>query len=375
MIVQAAGVLSRIVLVGSMFMLLVACARDTPRPTAQFDAAYVAAQQGRVTIEIPEVYELANIALAITPEGLNRPGLIEKEGLYYQRVLDHFLPYKDHPLIATINYTDIRDYYGFRENSFAYSFEGDAITDGGQYANIRPPNLFAEHRALVEDFAKVSRFKEFYRANTTFYQEQVDTYQVKIPIRNMWSWLEERFPNRYNSYKIVFSPLIGGSHSTVRFTDNGLAETVMFVSGPERYGKPVSPAIEAGLLARVVFTEIDHNYVNPVTETYKEQVDSAFSKLQVWAAPEKTGLYPTSRSIFNEYMTWAVFILYIHDTEEPAVAQAVTDRTVEQMVEMRGFVQFRSFSEQLLKLYREQKAGQTLVDVYPEILAWAEQQQ
>ena len=41
-----------------------------PVPAAVFDAAYRAAHQGRIEVAVPEVYELVNVAIAMTPTGL-----------------------------------------------------------------------------------------------------------------------------------------------------------------------------------------------------------------------------------------------------------------------------------------------------------------
>src|SRR5512143_952828 len=38
-------------------------------PAAEFDAAYQAAHRGGIEVTIPEVYELVNIAIALTPTG------------------------------------------------------------------------------------------------------------------------------------------------------------------------------------------------------------------------------------------------------------------------------------------------------------------
>ena len=69
----------------------------------------------------------------------------------------------------------------------------------------------------------------------------------------------------------MFSQLIGGSHSTQGF--NGyrhpefFSEVAMFICGPDRYdtSKVLSEKQKERLMSGVVFTEIDHNYVNPFT--------------------------------------------------------------------------------------------------------------
>jgi len=324
-----------------------------------------------VLVEIPEMFELANVAIAISEEGLRHPNRVHKRGQYYERVLQHFLPFRDHPLIRQPdlhrNYT-----YFFRDNSVCYRFQGERIVHG-VYPPMRTPDLFGKHRALAEHFAAASGFRKFYRENLSYYREQVQRYEQKVPLRRMGTWLEERSPIRNHRYRIVFSPLLGSSHETCGFETNGVRETFMFVCGPGDRAEDEGPVGDA-LLAKSVFTEIDHNYVNPITANYVRQVRRAFADLGRWSGPQNADSYPRPEFVFNEYMTWAVFLLYAHDTYGNQTFEAVRKRVVDQMVNGRNFGRFGQFSDELLRLYRRQKQPQALADLYPPILAWAERQ-
>ena len=46
-------------------------------PAADFDEKYRAARKGKTFIEIPEVYELVNVALAMTPTGITDKNLVD----------------------------------------------------------------------------------------------------------------------------------------------------------------------------------------------------------------------------------------------------------------------------------------------------------
>ena len=48
-------------------------------PAAVFDQKYQAANRGKMLIEIPEVYELVNIAIAMTPIGIEDRNLVYKD--------------------------------------------------------------------------------------------------------------------------------------------------------------------------------------------------------------------------------------------------------------------------------------------------------
>jgi hypothetical protein len=44
------------------------------------------------------------------------------------------------------------------------------------------------------------------------------------------------------------------------------------------------------------------------------------------------------------------------------------------MTERRGFPQFAAFDKMLVDLYRNRKSGQTVADLYPQIIEWFEQE-
>jgi hypothetical protein len=336
---------------------------------ADYSSDYIERNRGRVLVEIPETFELANIAIAISERGLEDPYRVNKNGAYYQKVLDHFLPFQDHPLIAEPDL--VRNFgYPFRDNSICCRFDGNRIVPGGLYSSMRRPDLFRKHLAQLEDFARVSGFREFYRENLPFYREQIELYRQKVPVRQMWTWLEDRFPARHDCYKVVFSPLVGGSHETCSFANQGFSETIMFVSGPGE-SKDTSNKVEEGLLARTVFTEIDHNYVNRVTDRYADRVDQALGDLDLWNHQEN---YRTVKMTFNEYMTWSVFLLYARDTYDADTFQQVNRHVVNQMVHSRKFVHFGQFNNRLLQLSTQGASDRSISDLYPAVLTWAEEE-
>ena len=141
----------------------------------------------------------------------------------------------------------------------------------------------------------------------------------------------------------------------------------MFVSGP---GEPndFADAVGEGLLARVVFTEIDHNYVNSVTTRYLRRVNKAFEDLPKW---NRQSGYGKPEYTFNEYMTWAVFTLFAYDYYGGEDFKVLNRKVVNTMVKHRKFVLFEAFNEKLLDLYLAGGEDQTIPALYPAILDWA----
>ncbi|TCJ14022.1 DUF4932 domain-containing protein [Flaviaesturariibacter flavus] len=356
--------------------------------SSYFPASYRGQHRGKSQVDVPEAYELANIIWTLSPSG-QRATDLNKQGPYYQRVLDYFRPFLRHPVFKALNFPDSvysQKYYDFRENSFAFNFANSRaatplLFNGPYYYvygnELADSSLFGKLRPLVEDFARVSRFRDFYKSNQGYYAQQVRRQEQLLPLTQMWHWLEREFPKRkFQSYRVVFSPLIGGSHSTQQYATyepgGWYQESVMFICGPDRYDADasLSEKQKEGLLSGVVFTEIDHNYVNPTTGNYRKTVDSIFANRTAWTRPGAgTDFYGSPLSIFNEYMTHALFCLYVQETYDPATAGFVIAKREDLMVDRRGFTQFREFDRELLRL-RAAHPGRVVTDLYPQVLAW-----
>lgn len=359
-----------------------------------FPAAYMEKNRNNVQIDIPEPYELANIIWTLSPAGQKATDL-NKEGEYYKKVVAHFSPYLDHPLFRALDVADsvyFNRYYDFRENSFAFNFSNPEVVSDNTllfngpyyyvYGNeLADSSLFGKLKPLVEDFAAKSGFRDFYKSNRAFYTAGINRQQMLLPVKKMWSWLEKEFPARkYQSYRIVFSPLIGGSHSTQNYSSpdktGWFGETVMFICGTSRYDRDatLTEIQKEGLMSGVVFTEIDHNYVNPATNKYSKLVDSIFSNRLIWVKKDVANSYYSGAvSVFNEYMTHAAFCLYMLDTYDAATAGFVIDHRETMMVSRRNFIRFKEFNRELIRLRKEQK-NLTMNELYPLILEWCKTQ-
>lgn len=358
-----------------------------------FSPDYVRKNTGKIQFDIPEAYELANIIWTLSPSGRRAKDLF-KQGEYYNKVLAYFKPYMNHAVFKALDFPDslyFQQYYDFRENSFAFNFQEAVISNtkliyNGPYyyvwgSQLADSSLFGKLKPLVEDFAATSKFRQFYKNNSDYYQKEIQRQKSLLPVKQMWDWLEQQFPKtKYQSYRIVFSPLIAASHSTQRYStrheNEQFSENVMFICGTQRYDtmRNVSEKQKEGLMSGVVFTEIDHNYVNPETDRYASQVGSIFSQRSIWAkAGNNSGFYGDPVSVFNEYMTHAAFCLYVLDTYDKPTADFVINQREQLMVDRRNFIRFKEFNRELIRLYQAQKTSK-LVDLYPLMLDWCKQQ-
>jgi hypothetical protein len=330
----------------------------------------------RVRIVVPEIYELSNVIVAMTSYGQSSPVLVYKTGAYYQRVRAAFLPFRTDELMDPLQLggeDPLRRYYEFRDNSFAYVYDADIIKRNPDYDTFWRPNTFRERLAAVQRFADASDFRSFYAANADFYREVIDRYRELAEIDSIADWLEREFaPRRFDHYTVALSPLVYGSHSTQRVSTSAGTEVVMFVAGPD-ITSGTSPGVRKATIQRLVFTEIDHNFVNPATDQYRDQVTSAFGTRSEWTT-DGSSFYQSPIAVFNEYMTWAVFLLYIESRVNSEDFTQVVSLTTAAMESSRRFQRFGRFAQELLRLYHERPAGSRVPMLYPPLLAWAARQ-
>jgi len=332
----------------------------------------------RVRIVVPEVYELANVILAMTAYGQSSLTLVRRSGEYYQRVGTVFGPFRTHPSMESLQLggdDPVRRYYELRDNSFAYVWDGELIKRDPAYPTLWSPNAFREHLAQVQQFAEASRFRAFYTANAAYYRGFIERYRVIAEIDSIADWLEREFaPRRFDHYTVALSPLVFGSHSTHVVNTGAGSEAVIFVSGPDvTSGAGTSAAVQKATVQRLVFTEIDHHFVNPVTEQYRSHVTDAFGPRSAWTT-DGSSFYQSPVAVFNEYMTWAVFLLYIESRVGAEDFTEVVRQTTATMEGSRRFQRFGLFARELLRLSHERLPGSRVPALYPAILDWAARQ-
>lgn len=98
---------------------------------------------------------------------------------------------------------------------------------------------------------------------------------------------------------------------------------------------------------RKEFTEIDHNYVNPLTDQFLHDLEESIDDFKFWE--NKTREYQSKYVTFNEYMTHALFSLYSLDQYGSLYLDTIQLIQENFMERQRGGVHFSSFNRELLK--------------------------
>ena len=337
---------------------------------------YISQHRGTSSVEIPEVQELIHVIIAVASRSDSSLNFINKTTEYYQKVISTFEPFKEHKIVETI-YAMVKanpaNYYFLKMDGTGFYFnEDNQLLKEDTYDRLgwNKKNVIDPLLTDISDFAHKSNFRQFFKDNHDFYSYLIDLMKIQSPIDKQWRWLEKEFVEKYDNYRITFSPLVRGSHSTQFFETAGFRQIVMFVESPYII-KKYNDQITEGLLTRMVFTEIDHNYVNPISHKYKKQIKQIFKDRSKWTDTNKgTDWYGSPELIFNEYMTWAVFTLYALDTFNEDDFNTINTKTTMQMVDLRGFLRYKEFNQKLIELYRSKGTNETVVDLFPKILDW-----
>lgn len=342
-------------------------------PHPNFSREFIEENRGTYLIETPEVQELIHIIIAITPAGLADRNMVDHTTVYYQKVMNHFLEFQEESIVNTFNKLVRNDRYAhLKMDACGFYFDDEgSILKNTTYDRLNwgLVNYVEPYVSELEYFAEKTDFRQFYTENKSYYQSQVDLLEVQAPVSKQWNWLEERASIRYDHYWVTFSPLTGGFHSTNRFETSEFKQTAMFISGPIENSQYSDPVTEA-LMTRVLFTEIDHNYVNPISDRYLDEIRSAMDDLKKWSANDR---YPSAYSVFNEYMTWAVFTLYAFDHLSEEDFNFVNERIENQMSISRKFHRYKDFNRKLLELYMQQPIT-PIESFYPDMLLWCKNQ-
>jgi len=344
---------------------------------ANFPLIYQNKHNQQSAVLVPEVYELANIIIALTEVGQQNKQLVTQSE-YFAEVQNYFAKWQNHEVVQTVNQAlkdDPSIYLWLKNDGLTYQFQGNKLLKNNIYYDFEGKFGLNNLLTQLEDFAQLSNFRKFYQDHMAFYRRLVMIEEQFVPIDNMWHWLEKYFPNRYNSHKVIFSPLTGGWHTTISLEDNNYSETLILVSAPFQTRQNAPSQFEWKMnLEKIIFTELNHNYVNPVSDSLRQEINTAMPKLQEWYDSQKYGGYNTSYDIFNEYMTFSLFNAYVMENYSSTEFEQINKRVENFMIDNRLFLKFKDFNQHFLTLWQKKTPEEPIFVIYHQMLDWMKKQ-
>lgn len=324
--------------------------------------------QQNIKIELTESYELSNIILALTEYGRTDKWDVQKVSPYYDEILNYFEPVKNHPLLDSVNYSRPKweKFLGFRTDMFAFSFDQNGKLKRDYPFNSFGPIEVDKNLDLINDFVLKSNYRQFYINHKDFYNKIVSNYMEYYFVTKSKQFLdkvaEKPMSDNKKKYIIAISPLVGGQncHRDI--------DSTMTVDFPNISKDLILGNLETNYNQRIVdnhslFTEMNHGYINPISDKYEKLITSNFN-LTKW---DKESGYLGVNS-FNEYMTWAVYDLFIKENF-PKVADSIALQWQYQNAS-RGFIAQNLFAKKVSELYFQQKGNKSIEKLYKPLLKW-----
>ncbi len=336
-----------------------------------FPAAYQEENKGRCRFEIPFVFELLHIALALSNNESVSEQLTKPTNYYHTEVLKYFAPFKNHPLIQSINEclkssNPDSTYHQLCRDILSLEMNQNNIQDNGIYSRPYRINPWVgTFYAQLKDFARKSDFFQFYNKNAGYYQKLIREQEQFMVVDSIWQWLEQQLPARISSHRIIFSPLKSYEATSKIFLSAAYQETIVLVSSPEELlQKDILNYEKRKERVFVAFQQLLPFYQASFNEKYKENIIGLFDDQSYWVA-QNVKMDPLN--IFAEYWSHALFGLYVEQHFSPTQVRSIRTEIENKMLEM-GFIRFYAFSRNLLSLFEKDEGAKNISILFEEFL-------
>lgn len=320
-------------------------------------------------IQVNETVELALILAALSELDRSTNNSIKRNTDYYTELEEYFKVYRNHPVFDKLG-SDFNlprlagnaANYKFDEAGKLYLLEGsqDLWKDSAN-------NYFANNLSDIQDFADKSEYRKFFSSKQDLYAGYVQNTAEAVDEKDMIDWLAAQFDIEVRPVKVFISPLMSGFHWTTLYSK----QQRIWINPFDPAKMKDLNAFEKLRYARVIFTELDHGYVNPVSSKHVEQIEKAMSDAEIWGNIRDAQYYSSPELKFNEYMTWSVYLLYVKDKlgDQPEEFNKIFEQTSRVMNRGRGFIQFDAFATKSLELYGS-KPSKKVQDIQMEMILW-----
>ena len=287
---------------------------------------------------------------------------------YKRNIIDYFSPYKNHSVVKL-----------FAEMSAA-GFTFDA-PPGAMLFLSDPPDLrltmpftdYLETRAggseklerfvnTLHDFARETQFMTFFNAHKGTFLQIVANEKKKLEGTDYIGVLEKYYGLKQHSYNIIFVPLfVGGFGPRIEQPDG--TYDIYNITGPRNIKNGLPEFGSAEALKHVLLHEFSHSFINPITESFKEQISeysSLYDPVSSWMKPQAYGDWMTC---VNEHIIRALTARFdsLEKGEEAGDQRILFEKR-------KGFFYVEPLYEQLKNYEAKRNIFPTIKDFYPEFI-------
>ncbi len=321
-----------------------------------------------LNVTVDPRFELLSIVQLLSGYG-KKFNLITSYDFPYKRdILEYFSPYKNHSAVKL-----------FAEMSAA-GFTYDA-PPGAMLFLSAPPDLrltmpftdYLETRAggseklerfvnTLRDFARETQFMTFFNAHKGTFLQIVANEKKKLEGTDYVGDLEKYYGQKQHSYNIILVPLfVGGFGPRIKQTDG--TYDIYNITGPRSIKNALPGFGSAEALKHVLLHEFSHSFINPITESFKEQISkysSLYDPVSSWMKDQAYGDWMTC---VNEHIIRAVSARFasLEKGKEAGDQRILSEKR-------RGFFYVEPLYEQLENYEAKRNIFPTIKDFYPEFI-------
>ena len=274
-----------------------------------------AIEQKRITVQInPNLEFINSILLTSKYNEMTKPyigyGLMTEENNQYTDAIKTFFANYQSSAIYDIIETMIPNGFTFsrpvelmlslgnsKDFSIQYPLSDLCVQLCGGMDNI---TFLLNH---LQEFSKETNYFEFFETIKSYYDpylQKADKYVQTIPFIPM---IEDFYGKEQNSYNFIVSGLMVGNFGIHFVNNENMSVDIFSVFCPDN--------IEDVLSAGIIFHELSHPFINPLTEKYHNKVEKysdAYEWLKKYKLPDYRSGYGDWEECINEHFVRASVI-------------------------------------------------------------------
>jgi hypothetical protein len=322
----------------------------------------------QIKVEASETVEL--MAILSRTAGF-KEYCMDMAGQYTKDTEAWFAPYKQHAAVAC--FQSLRNQYGISYDA-VMSMAIHLDIDGGRikflgeqsdlekrWKNIDTDDFIGKLNTFYTD----TRFHDFYEQHRTFYDEGLKAYEANVMTYFHQDWYSRFYGTEPTErFRVVIGFTNGGGNYGTSRQLTGQPKEVFAICGysiDEKTGK----AFENGMdYAATLIHEFNHSFVNPLYDTYTDQLGTVGKKLlKRYYRGMSNQAYRNATTVINESIVRAAVIIYMQ--ENGFSAEQIKSEIYEQIA--RDFLWMPELVTALRHYSKHRSRYKTLDDYYPEI--------
>lgn len=283
--------------------------------------------QSKVPVKIDPRVELCSIAfrLAGAKEYSSNVNVT-----YIKDIEEHFNAYENDTLIRYVKYLRDRTFIGYDAvMTMAVSLQGKngkytlpthekaieiLYDNSGRWNKWNAPEFIR----LLNEFYEKSDFETFFRSHKKYYDSLVEKFNKEVNLDANW------FPDFYGThtedkYHVIIAPSCGNSnYGPHTYSENGV-KNIYAVLGVFKFEEDGSPTFS--YKREIVVHEMNHSYINPLTETthIADHIKDSGDKIMAVVGEDmKMQAYADFKTVINESLVRAAVIRYMKNKAFPS---------------------------------------------------------